>query len=101
MPFFKRVIIQTVPEAATRANLIERGDADLAIDLAASDLPTIEKSPKSKVVSIPQTNGFTHISMYPRMCEAGGLPYSELISRLVELALERHADRAKLKFSRA
>ena len=42
--------------------------------------------------------GFTHISMYPRMCEAGGVSYSDLITRLAELALERHAARAKLKF---
>jgi len=52
----------------------------------------------NEVNTIP---GFTHISMYPRMCEAGGLGYSELISRLAELALERHAARAKLKFSRS
>ena len=38
LPFFKRVVIQTVPEPATRANLIERGDADISIDLAASDV---------------------------------------------------------------
>ena len=44
LPFFRRIIVQTVPEPATRANLIERGDADLAIDLAASDIPSIEKS---------------------------------------------------------
>jgi D-alanine-D-alanine ligase len=42
--------------------------------------------------------GFTHISMYPRMCEAGGLAYSELIDRLADLALERHLARSKLKF---
>jgi D-alanine-D-alanine ligase len=42
--------------------------------------------------------GFTHISMFPRMCESGGLPYSELIDRLADLALERHTARAKLKF---
>jgi D-alanine-D-alanine ligase len=34
--------------------------------------------------------GFTPGSMYPRMWEASGLPYPELIDRLVELALERH-----------
>jgi peptide/nickel transport system substrate-binding protein len=67
MPFFRRIIIQTVPEPATRANLIEKGDADLAIDLAASDIPTMEKSTKAKVVSVPQTNGFTHISMNTQM----------------------------------
>ena len=36
--FFKRVIVQSVPEPATRANLVERGDADLVIDLQASDV---------------------------------------------------------------
>ncbi|MDP3177707.1 MAG: D-alanine--D-alanine ligase family protein, partial [Spirochaetaceae bacterium] len=44
--------------------------------------------------------GFTHISMYPKMCESGGLPYSELLSRLVELALERSAARASIRYSR-
>ena len=83
LPSFKRIIIQTVPEPATRANLIERGDADLAIDLAASDLPTIEKSAKSKVVSIPQTNGFTHISMNTQMA-----PFDNLkVRQAVALAL--------------
>lgn len=37
--------------------------------------------------------GFTSISMYPKLWEASGLPYEELVDRLVELALERHADR--------
>ena len=33
--------------------------------------------------------GFTQISMYPKLWEACGLPYSELLDRLIELALER------------
>ena len=37
--------------------------------------------------------GFTPISMYPKLWEASGLPYSKLIDRLVELALERHTRR--------
>ena len=37
--------------------------------------------------------GFTPISMYPKLWAATGLPYSRLIDRLVELALERHARR--------
>ena len=37
--------------------------------------------------------GFTSISMYPKLWEAAGLSYSELIDRLVELALERQADK--------
>jgi D-alanine-D-alanine ligase len=37
--------------------------------------------------------GFTSISMYPKLWEATGLPYAKLVDRLVELALERKADR--------
>ena len=40
--------------------------------------------------SIP---GFTKISMYPKLWEASGLPYNELVDRLIELAMERKADR--------
>jgi len=41
--------------------------------------------------------GFTAISMYPKMMEASGIPYGELLTRLVDLALERHAERGALK----
>ena len=36
--------------------------------------------------------GFTVISMYPKLWEASGVPYTELINRLIELALERFED---------
>lgn len=39
--------------------------------------------------------GFTSISMYPKLWEASGLPYPDLITRLIELALERHEDRQR------
>jgi len=44
--------------------------------------------------------GFTSISMYPKMWEASGLPYPELIDRLIELAIERHRERKAIRFSR-
>lgn len=37
--------------------------------------------------------GFTRISMYPKLWEASGISYPELVDRLVHLALERYADR--------
>jgi D-alanine-D-alanine ligase len=37
--------------------------------------------------------GFTKISMYPKLWEASGLPYAALVDRLIELALERKAER--------
>lgn len=39
--------------------------------------------------------GFTRISMYPKLWEASGIPYPELVDRLVQLALERYADRSQ------
>ena len=41
--------------------------------------------------------GFTSISMYPKLWEASGLPYPQLIDRLIELALERHEERGRLR----
>jgi len=41
--------------------------------------------------------GFTSISMYPKLWEATGLPYRDLITRLIDLARERHAERARLR----
>ena len=37
--------------------------------------------------------GFTQISMYPKLWQASGLPYHKLVDRLIELALERKAER--------
>ncbi|MGB6688191.1 MAG: D-alanine--D-alanine ligase family protein [Terracidiphilus sp.] len=44
--------------------------------------------------------GFTRISMYPKLWEASGLPYKELITRLIELALERHEEKGRTTYSR-
>lgn len=44
--------------------------------------------------------GFTTISMYPKLMEHEGVPYSQLITRLCELGLEYHAERASLRVDR-
>jgi D-alanine-D-alanine ligase len=44
--------------------------------------------------------GFTSISMFPRMCAAGGLAYPELLDLLVGLAVERHRRRATVRFEK-
>ena len=41
--------------------------------------------------------GFTKISMYPKLWEASGLPYTKLLDRLIELAFERQAQKDKLE----
>jgi D-alanine-D-alanine ligase len=40
--------------------------------------------------------GFTSISMFPKLWGASGVPYPELLARIVDLALERHAERSRL-----
>jgi D-alanine-D-alanine ligase len=43
--------------------------------------------------------GFTSISMYPRLWAASGVPYPELIDRLIALAIERRADKDRNRYS--
>ena len=50
----------------------------------------------NEVNTIP---GFTSISMYPKMWEATGLAFPDLLDRLLQLALERHADKQQLDTS--
>jgi peptide/nickel transport system substrate-binding protein len=93
LPFFLRVISQTVPEAATRANLIEKGDADLSIDLAASDIPALAQRGRVKIISVPQTNGFTHVAMNCKMAPfdnakvrqaiAAAVPYTDMFKAAI------------------
>lgn len=47
----------------------------------------------NEVNTIP---GFTPISMYPKMWEASGLPYTDLIEKLIDLAFERHDKKEKI-----
>lgn len=51
----------------------------------------------NEINSLP---GFTRISMYPKLWQATGMSYSELVSRLIDLALEKHHARQALKISR-
>src|SRR3981081_1693291 len=49
----------------------------------------------NEVNTIP---GFTSISMYPKLWEASGIPFRELIDKLIALALEQHAEKARTKY---
>ena len=51
----------------------------------------------NEVNTIP---GFTPISMYPKLWDASGLPYDQLIDELVRLALERHDRRSRFSTKR-
>jgi D-alanine-D-alanine ligase len=60
--------------------------------------------PKTGRIYLNEINtmpGFTSISMYPKLWAASGLEYSVLIDRLIQLALERHAEKKKNQYSRS
>jgi D-alanine-D-alanine ligase len=44
--------------------------------------------------------GFTQISMYPKLWDATGIPYTDLITRLIELALDRQKEKERNRYSR-
>lgn len=72
--------------------------AFLAIDcagMARVDLFVARDFSRIYVNELNTIPGFTAISMYPQLWEASGLPYPELLDRLIELALERHADKSR------
>ena len=49
----------------------------------------------NEVNTIP---GFTSISMYPKLWEANGIPFRDLITKLIDLALEQHREKARTKY---
>lgn len=51
----------------------------------------------NEVNTIP---GFTRISMYPKLWEASGMTYSELIDRLIVLAINEHESTSALRVTR-
>lgn len=71
-------------------------EAFKAIDCAGMARVDFFIARKENLVYVNEINtipGFTKISMYPKMWEASGISYPELINRLIELAIERHADK--------
>jgi len=68
--------------------------------MARVDFLMESASGKLYINEINTIPGFTSISMYPKMWEAAGVPFAELLDRLIELALERHRARAATRFKR-
>ncbi|HXX45157.1 MAG TPA: D-alanine--D-alanine ligase family protein [Candidatus Acidoferrales bacterium] len=67
--------------------------------MARCDFFLEKKTGKIFVNELNTIPGFTSISMYPKMWEASGLPYPQLIDRLIELAFELHREKARTKYS--
>jgi D-alanine-D-alanine ligase len=76
-------------------------DAFVATDcegMARVDFFVREKSGEVVVNELNTIPGFTATSFYARLFEASGIPYRELLDRLVTLALERHERKARLQY---
>lgn len=73
-----------------------------AIDCAGLgrvDLLLDDQSGQIYLNEINTIPGFTNISMYPKLWEASGIGYSQLLDRLIDLALERHQEKDELSTS--
>ena len=74
-----------------------------AVDCSGLSRVDFLMDPKSRKIYLNEINtmpGFTSISMYPKLWTASGMSYPELIERLIQLGLERHADKKKNQYSR-
>jgi len=72
--------VATECEGMARIDLFVRPDGEVVVN---------------EINTIP---GFTATSVYAKLFEASGIPYAELLDRLIELALERHERRARLVY---
>src|SRR6202140_780429 len=66
--------------------------------MARGDFFLEKKGGKIYLNEVNTIPGFTSISMYPKLWEASGIPFRELIDKLIALALEQHAEKARTKY---
>ncbi len=81
--------------ATVRALAVRAFEACRAEAMARVDFFLEEPGRGFLVNEINTIPGFTPISMYPRLWEVSGLPYPDLLERLIDLAIERHARRTE------
>lgn len=98
-----KLLIPASLSGATTARIQELAiDAFRAVEgagMARVDFLVARATDEIFVNEVNTIPGFTTISMYPKLWEASGLPYAALIDRLIELALERHAEKQRLRTS--
>jgi D-alanine-D-alanine ligase len=91
-------IPQEIAEEIRRQSIKAFVALDLS-GLARVDFFLEKETGKVYVNEVNTMPGFTEISMYPKLWEASGLPYAQLLDRLIELAIERHEDRQRNRTS--
>jgi D-alanine-D-alanine ligase len=89
------IIPAELPEAVANQVRDMAVEAFLALDCAGLARVDFLIDGKTSEVYLSEVNtmpGFTSVSMYPKLWEASGVPYAELIDKLIALALERHGE---------
>jgi len=92
------IIPAAIPQATAEQVRRWAVQAFTALDLSGLSRVDFFLEKETGQVYINEVNtipGFTQISMYPKLWEASGLSYAQLLDRLVELAIERHEDRQR------
>jgi D-alanine-D-alanine ligase len=85
--------------AAVRRLAVEAFRAVDAAGMSRVDFLLSRRTGEIVVNEINTIPGFTTISMFAKMWEASGLSYAALVDRLIQLALERHAEKQRLRTS--
>lgn len=96
------IVPARLPQAVATRLRDMAAQAFVALDCAGMARVDFLATPDLKNIYINEANtipGFTSVSMFARLFEATGVPYSELLDRLIAFALERHADRSRVKTS--
>jgi D-alanine-D-alanine ligase len=88
---------QIEPEVATSVQrlAVQAFQAVDAAGLARVDFFLERGTGRLYLNEINTMPGFTEISMYPKLWQASGVSFADLVARIAELALERHAERAQ------
>ncbi len=97
------IIPAQIPQAVYEEIRRQSVKAFLALDLSGLARVDFFMEKETGHIYINEVNtlpGFTQISMYPKLWEASGLPYAELLDRLIELAIERYDDKQRNRTSR-
>jgi D-alanine-D-alanine ligase len=86
--------------AEVRRTAIEAYKALECEGMARVDFLLEKSSGKLYINEVNTIPGFTSISMYPKMWEHAGLPFPKLLDRLIDLAIQRHETKQKLRYTR-
>ena len=85
-PYFDRIIITNIPEAATQKVALESGEIDLALDLTSDQIVALEGNPAVSIYRGP--GNIVHFLLMNEDPEVGGPVSDPLVQRAIRLALD-------------